>query len=89
MKKSKIYLHKIIHCSLNQKYKVTFHNSDYTKEFFIYFNNIYAKQIAMSSEGITNSDQSQYELFINLLNSLKMGFFKDLTLDKLSIASPI
>ena len=72
MKKSKIYLHKIIYCSLNQKYKIIFNNSDCTKEFFAYFNNIYAKQIAMSSEGITTSDQSQYELFVNLLNVLKM-----------------
>ena len=73
MKKSSIYLHKIIHNPLNKKYNIIFRDFDSKKIFCLYFNNRYAKHIAMAAEGITSSEQSQFELFINLLNSLKMN----------------
>ena len=72
MKTSVVYLSKIIYCPLNQKYKVIFSTSDNLSYFFIYFNNIISKQIAMASEGIVSNQHSQNELFLTLLDSLRM-----------------
>ena len=76
MKISIINLSKIIYCPLNKQYQVIFNTSNNIKYFNVYFNNIIAKQIAMASEGIVSVQHSQYELFLTLLDSLKMKVAK-------------
>ena len=67
-----IEIYKVIFCSESKKYKIIFRTLENDKELILYFEAPYAKNIAMASENITSISLSQYELFINLLNELKM-----------------
>ena len=81
MKTRTINLSKIIYSPLNQKYKISFTTSDQLNFFNIYFDNVIAKQIAMASEGIVSAQQGHYDLFISLLDSLKMKVY-NITISK-------
>jgi len=65
-----IEIYKVIFCSQSKKYKIIFRTLENDKEFILYFEAQYAKNIAMASENIISISLSQYELFINLLNDL-------------------
>ena len=82
-----IELYKVIFCSESKKYKIIFRTLENDKEFILFFESHYAKNIAMASENIASISLSQYELFINLLNDLKMKIDKVLLKDKNNILS--
>ena len=84
-----IEIYKVIFCSQSKKYKIIFRTLENDKEFILYFEAQYAKNIAMASENIISIALSQYELFINLLNELKMKIDKVLLKDKNNILSCI
>ena len=72
MKIESIYLYKILYESDSKKYKIIFHDKDNLKKFYFYSLANHAKNIAMASEHVDSLDLSQYELFLNLLNLLKI-----------------
>ena len=80
-------MYKVIFCSESKKYKIIFRTLENDKEFILFFESHYAKNIAMASENIASISLSQYELFINLLNDLKMKIDKVLLKDKNNILS--
>tara|TARA_B100000579_G_scaffold438025_1_gene471037 strand:+ start:4090 stop:4674 length:585 start_codon:yes stop_codon:yes gene_type:complete len=82
-----IELYKVIFCSESKKYKIIFRTLENDKEFILFFESHYAKNIAMASENIASISLSQYELFINLLNDLKMKVDKVLLKEKNNILS--
>ena len=82
-----IEMYKVIFCSESKKYKIIFRTLENDKEFILFFESHYAKNIAMASENIASISLSQYELFINLLNDLKMKIDKVLLKDKNNILS--
>ncbi len=67
-----VELYKVIFCSESKRYKIIFKTLENDKEFILHFESHYAKNIAMASENIASVSLSQYELFINLLNELKI-----------------
>ena len=67
-----IYLSKIVYSQTKKKYNILFKSSNGNMGLCLNFNNKDAKNIAMVSENIYSPDLSQYELFVNLLNLLKM-----------------
>ena len=69
-------LYKVVFCSESKKYKIIFKTLENDKELVLYFDSQYAKNIAMASENIASVSLSQYELFINLLNELKIKIDK-------------
>ena len=71
-----VELYKVIFCSESKKYKIIFKTLENDKELILYFESQYAKNIAMASENIASVSLSQYELFINLLNELKIKIDK-------------
>tara|TARA_B100000941_G_scaffold159965_1_gene113742 strand:+ start:10059 stop:10652 length:594 start_codon:yes stop_codon:yes gene_type:complete len=71
-----IELYKVIFCSVSKKYKIIFRTLENDKQFTLYFESQYAKNIAMASENIMSISLSQYELFINLLDELKLKIDK-------------
>ena len=82
-----IELYKVIFCSDSKKYKIIFRTLENDKEFVLFFESHYAKNIAMASENIASISLSQYELFINLLNHLKMKVDEVLLKEKNNILS--
>ena len=82
-----IEIYKVIFCSQSKKYKIIFRTLENDKEFILYFEAQYAKNIAMASENIISISLSQYELFINLLNELKLKIDKVSLIDKNNILS--
>jgi len=66
----------VVFCSESKKYKIIFKTLENDKELVLYFDSQYAKNIAMASENIASVSLSQYELFINLLNELKIKIDK-------------
>ena len=72
----KIELYKVIFCSVSKKYKIIFRTLENDKQFTLYFESQYAKNIAMASENIMSISLSQYELFLNLLDELKLKIDK-------------
>ena len=84
-----IEIYKVIFCSQSKKYKIIFRTLENDKEFILYFEAQYAKNIAMASENIISISLSQYELFINLLNELKMKIDRVFLRDKNNILSCI
>ena len=82
-----IEIYKVIFCSQSKKYKIIFRTLENDKEFILYFEAQYAKNIAMASESIISISLSQYELFINLLNELKLKIDRVLLIDKNNILS--
>ena len=71
-----VELYKVIFCSESKRYKIIFKTLENDKELILYFESQYAKNIAMASENIASVSLSQYELFINLLNELKIKIDK-------------
>jgi len=71
-----IELYKVIFCSVSKKYKIIFRTLENDKQFTLYFESQYAKNIAMASENIMSISLSQYELFLNLLDELKLKIDK-------------
>ena len=71
-----IEVYKIIFCSQSKKYKIIFRTLENDKQFILYFEAQYAKNIAMASENIISVSLSQYELVINLLSKLNMKLNK-------------
>ena len=71
-----IELYKVVFCSASKKYKIIFRTLENDKQFTLYFESHYAKNIAMASENIMSISLSQYELFINLLDELKLRIDK-------------
>ena len=61
---------------MSKKYKIIFRTLENDKQFNLYFESQYAKNIAMASENIMNISLSQYELFINLLDELNLKIDK-------------
>ena len=61
---------------MSKKYKIIFRTLENDKQFTLYFASQYAKNIAMASENIMSISLSQYELFINLLDELKLKIDK-------------
>ena len=84
-----IEIYKVIFCSQSKKYKIIFRTLENDKEFILYFEAPYAKNIAMASENIISISLSQYELFINLLNELKIKIDKIILRDQNNILSCI
>ena len=84
-----IEIYKIIFCPDNKKYKIIFRTLDSNREFLIYFDPRYAKNIAMASENIVSVSLSQYELFLNLLNELKLTIKKVLITNENNILNSI
>ena len=84
-----IEIYKIIFCPDNKKYKIIFRTLDSNREFLIYFDHRYAKNIAMASENIVSVSLSQYELFLNLLNELKLTIKKVLITNENNILNSI
>ena len=82
-----IEIYKVIFCSQSKKYKIIFRTLENDKEFILYFEAQYAKNIAMASENIISISLSQYELFINLLNELKLKIDRVSLIDKNNILS--
>ena len=82
-----IEIYKVIFCSQSKKYKIIFRTLENDKEFILYFEAQYAKNIAMASENIISISLSQYELFINLLNELKFKIDRVSLIDKNNILS--
>ena len=82
-----IEIYKVIFCSQSKKYKIIFRTLENDKEFILYFEAQYAKNIAMASENIISISLSQYELFINLLNELKLKIDRVSLVDKNNILS--
>ena len=82
-----IEIYKVIFCSQSKKYKIFFRTLENDKEFVLYFEAQYAKNIAMASENIISISLSQYELFINLLNELKLKIDRVSLVDKNNILS--
>ena len=80
-----IEIYKVIFCSQSKKYKIIFRTLENDKEFILYFEAQYAKNIAMASENIISISLSQYELFINLLNELKLKIDRVSLVDKNNI----
>lgn len=80
-----IEIYKVIFCSQSKKYKIIFRTLENDKEFVLYFEAQYAKNIAMASENIISISLSQYELFINLLNELKLKIDRVLIRNKNNI----
>jgi bifunctional DNase/RNase len=80
-----IEIYKVIFCSQSKKYKIIFRTLENDKEFILYFEAQYAKNIAMASENIISISLSQYELFINLLNELKLKIDRVSLIDKNNI----
>ena len=77
-----IEIYKVIFCSQSKKYKIIFRTLENDKELILYFEAQYAKNIAMASENIISISLSQYELFINLLNELKLKIDRVSFIDK-------
>ena len=84
-----IEVYKIIFCSQSKKYKIIFRTLENDKQFILYFEAQYAKNIAMASENIISVSLSQYELVINLLSKLNMKLNKVFLRDVNSILNCI
>ena len=79
-----IELYKVIFCSVSKKYKIIFRILENDKQFTLYFESQYAKNIAMASENIMSISLSQYELFINLLDELNLKIDKIILKENIS-----
>ena len=79
-----IELYKVVFCSVSKKYKIIFRTLENDKQFNLYFESQYAKNIAMASENIMSISLSQYELFINLLDELNLKIDKIILKENIS-----